>query len=113
MNEIILNIYLIINNDLVTEFRAFCYEREGGDDNKIKFLKSRVKDDFDKAYRFDAPSDKNGNFMSYKKFHKLEKRGLQFQLFEEIFERFVVPESPLVCVTPVVDGEFYAEEVNI
>jgi hypothetical protein len=113
MNEIILNIYLIINNDLVTEFRAFGYEREGGDDNKIKFLKSRVKDDFEKAYRFDAPSDKNGNFMSYRKFHKLEKRGLQFQLFEEIFERFGVPESPLVCVTPVVDGEFYAEEVNI
>lgn len=111
MNEIILNIYLIINNDMITEFRAYGYEREGGDDNKIKFLKSHVKEDFEKSYRFDAPIDKNGKFMSYKKFHKLEKRGMHFQLFEEIFERFGVPENPLICVTPVVDGEFYAEEV--
>ncbi len=113
MNEIILNIYLIINDDLVTEFRAYGYEREGGDDNKIKFLKSRVKEDFEKSYRFDAPMDKNGKFMSYKKFHKLEKRGMQFQLFEEIFERFGVPTNPLVCITPVVNGEFYAEEVSL
>lgn len=112
MNEIILNIYLVINNNLITEFRAIGYEREGGDDNKIKFLKKRVKEDFEKAFRFDAPSDKHGQFMSYKKFHKLEKRGMQFQLFEEIFERFSVPENPLVCVTPIVDGEFYAEEVT-
>lgn len=112
MNEIILNIYLLINNDLVIEFRAVSYEREGGDDNKIKFLKSRVREDFTKAFKFDAPQDKNGKFMSYKKFHKLEKRGLQFQLFEEIFERFGVPQNPLVCVTPVVNGEIYAEEVN-
>lgn len=113
MNEIILNIYLIIVNDIVTEFRAVSYEREGGDDNKIKFLKSRVREDFNQSYKFDAPTDKNGNFMSYKKFHKLEKRGLQFQLFEEIFEQFGAPENPLVCVTPVVDGKFYAEEVNL
>lgn len=113
MNEIILNIYLIINDDLVTEFRAYGYEREGGDENKIKFLKSRVKEDFEKSYRFDAPMDKNGKFMSYKKFHKLENRGMQFQLFEEIFERFGVPANPLVCVTPVVNGEVYAEEVSL
>lgn len=113
MNEIILNIYLIIINDIITEFRAVSYELEGGDDNKIKFLKSRVREDFEKAYRFDAPADKHRKFMSYKKFHKLEKRGMQFQLFEEIFERFGVPENPIVCVTPVVDGEFYAEEVNL
>ncbi len=37
MNEIILNIYLIINNGIVVEFRAVAYEREGGDDNKINF----------------------------------------------------------------------------
>lgn len=113
MNEIIVNIYLIINNDHVTEFRALGYEREGGDDNKIKFLKSRVREDFEKAFRFDAPSDEKGNFMTYRKFHKLEKRGMHFELFEEIFQRFEVPENPLVCVTPVVDGEFYAEEVDL
>ncbi len=107
MNEIILNIYLIINDGLVVEFRAFAYEREGGDDNKIKFLKSRVVEDYPNAYHFDAPSDKEGKFMSYNKFSKLEKRGRQFELFEEIFQKFKVPQNPLICVTPVVDGEIY------
>lgn len=110
MNEIILNIYLIINNNLVEEFRAVAYEREGGDDNKIKFLKSRAREDFESAYRFDAPRDKNGRFMNYYRFAKLEKRGMQFQLFEEIFSNFNLPERPLICVTPVLDGRILAEE---
>ena len=109
MNEIILNIYLIINNNIVEEFRAYSYEMEGGDDRKINFLKSHAKEDFEKSVRFDAPSDKNGKFMSYNKFHKLEKRGMHFQLFEEIFERYGVPQNPLICVTPVVDGKIYSE----
>jgi len=108
MNEIILNIYLIINNNLVEEFRALAYEREGGDDRKIEFLKSHAREDFPKAYHFDAPKDKQGKFMSYNRFYKFEKRGMHFQLFEEIFSSFKVPERPLICVTPVVDGEIYS-----
>ena len=92
------------------EFRAVAYEMEGGDDNKIKYLKSRAREDFEKAYRFDAPVDNNGNFMNYNKFHKLEKRGMHFQLFEEIFSNFHIPEQPLICVTPVVDDEIIAGE---
>jgi hypothetical protein len=42
--------------------------------------------------------------MSYDKFAKLEKRGRQFELFEEIFRNFNILENPLICVTPVVDG---------
>ncbi len=38
MNEIILNIYLIINNGLVEAFKVVSYEMEGGDDKKIEFL---------------------------------------------------------------------------
>lgn len=105
MNEIILNIYLIINDGQVVEFRAVAYEREGGDDNKIKFLKSNAVEDFEKAYHFNAPSDRNGNFMPYRKFSRLESRGKQFELFEEIFQNFNVPENPLICVTPVADGK--------
>jgi hypothetical protein len=108
MNEIILNIYLIINNGLVEEFKAFSYQVEGGDDYKIDYLKERAAEDFSKAYHFDAPSDKNGKFMSYNKFSKLERRGRQFELFEEIFSSFNVPEKPLICVTPVVDGKIFS-----
>lgn len=108
MNETILNIYLVINDGLVVEFRVVAYEMEGGDDRKIEFLKSKAKDDFEKAYKFDAPTDKKGNFMTYNRFHKFEKRGMHFQLFEEIFSSFKVAGNPLICVTPVVDGEIYS-----
>ena len=105
MNETILNIYLVINNGIVIEFRVMAYEMEGGDDRKMEFLKSRPKEDFANAYKFDAPTDKKGKFMSYNRFHKFEKKGMHFQLFEEIFSSFKVAENPLICVTPVVDGK--------
>lgn len=109
MKETILNIYLVINSGIVKEFRAIAYDEEGSDDEKIAFLKSRARLDFQNSVHFDAPVDKKGNYMSYNEFYKLEKRGLQFQLFEEIFEAFKVPDKPLVCVTPVVDGEIYSK----
>jgi hypothetical protein len=112
LNEIILNIYLVINLNQVVEFRAIAYEKEGGDDYKIRFLKGRAARDFDKAYHFDAPSDRHGNFMTYKKFARLEQRGRQFELFEEIFSQFNVPERPLICVTPVMDGKILAEDAE-
>jgi hypothetical protein len=107
--EIILNIYLIINNGYVVAFRAKGYEMEGGDNNKIEFLKKHAREDFDSAYHFDAPTNKKGEFMKYNKFSRLEKQGMQFQLFEEIFQNFKLPENPLVCVTPVVDGKILSE----
>jgi hypothetical protein len=110
MLETILNIYLVINNGLVVEFRAIGYEIEGGDDSKIRFLKSRAAEDFNAAFHFPAPTNRNGNFMQYKKFARLEERGRHFELFEEIFSNFEIPEKPLICVTPVVDGEILAGE---
>ncbi len=80
---------------------------EGGDNKKIEFLKSHAKEDYPCAIIFDSPSDENGKFMSYAKFHKLEKRGMHYQLFEDIFQKFGVAENPLICVTPVVDGKIY------
>jgi endonuclease IV len=110
MNEIILNIYLVIANDLVVEFRVIAYEMEGGDETKIEFLKSKAKKDFDKAYHFNAPVNSKGKFMPYRKFSKLEKRGRQFELFEEIFSSLNVPQNPLICVTPVLDGKILSSE---
>ncbi len=107
MKEIILNIYLIINNHHVEGFRVVPYEAEGSDEEKIDFLKSRVRSDYSKSEKFNAPVNSAGKFMSYNKFAKLEKQGMQFQLFEEIFSKFDVAENPLICVTPVVDGEIW------
>ena len=109
MLETILNIYLIIENQFVVAFKVKAYEKEGGDDNKIKFLKERAQQDLKSAYTFDAPMNRAGEFMTYKNFSKLEKQGMHYRLFEDIFAQFNIPENPLICVTPIVDGEFYGE----
>lgn len=107
--EIILNIYLIIDNGFVTSFKCISYDIDGTDESKIEFLKSNAKEDYSKAMIFDAPKNKKNEFMSYKNFHKLEKSGMQYKLFEEIFEKSKAPQNPIVCVTPVVDGEIYSK----
>ena len=104
MTETILNIYLIIEKGFVTEFRANACDVEGDDEDKIKYLKEHAREDFTKAYKFDAPSDKSGRFMKYSRFAKLEDKGKHPDLYEEIFETFKIPDRPLICVTPVVDG---------
>ncbi|MCX7875679.1 MAG: hypothetical protein N2321_05845 [Melioribacteraceae bacterium] len=108
MTETILNIYIVIENGFITSFKAKDYQIDGDDNSKITFLKENARQDFHIAKSFLSPQNKKGEFLSYKKFSKLEKQGLQFQLFEEIFEFFNVPQNPLVCITPVVDGEVYS-----
>lgn len=107
MIEIILNIYLVIEKGNVVSFKAKAYERDGTDDEKIQFLKEHASNDFEHSFVFDAPFNRLGQFMSYKKFSKLERQGMQFRLFEEIFEKLNSPQNPIVCVTPVVDGKIY------
>jgi len=110
MGETILNIYLIIEKGYVTGIRANAYDVEGDDEDKIKYLKERAKEDFTKAYKFDAPSDRTGKFMKYSRFAKLEEKGKHPDLYEEIFEEFKTPDRPLICVTPVVDGRIITNE---
>jgi len=105
MSEKILNLYLVIDNGIIEEFRACSYEADGSDEENISFLKKNAAHDFPASFKFDAPVSNFGKKMKYKQFSRLEKQGKQFLLFEEIFQKFQVPDSPLICLTPVVDGE--------
>jgi len=105
MSEKILNLYLVINEGIIDEFRACSYEADGSDEEKISLLKTTAVRDFPSSYKFDPPISNSGKKMKYKQFTRLEKQGKQFLLFEEIFKKFRVPNSPLVCLTPVVDGK--------
>ncbi len=105
MEETILNLYLVINDGTIDEFRAVSYNQEGSDDEKITFLKSKAANDFASAKIFSPPENKHGKRMTYRQFSKLEKAGKQFDLFEGVFQYYRVPDNPLVCLTPVVDGK--------
>lgn len=103
---------MVIEDGFVSAFKARAYESGEGDQEKIRFLKKRASIDFAGAYTFDAPVNSKRQYMKYKQFARLEERGMHFKLFEEIFIKFSVPENPLVCVTPVVDGDILAGEVD-
>lgn len=105
MEENILNIYLEIQEGKITGYRAISYRLDGSDEEKVTFLRSKANEDYRIAYRFDAPADKDGKFMSWKSFEKLRKRNMEIRLFEEIFSEFNLPAKPLILVTPVVDGK--------
>ena len=107
MSEIIINIFLVIEKGIVVEFRAKKYEAEGTDETKIGILKEKAKIDFEHAEVFDSPYNKRGEKMTYTKFSKLESQGMHYRLFEEIFNKYEVQQNPLICVTPVVDGEVW------
>ncbi len=107
MRETVINIFLIIKNNYVVEFKAFKHQVEGDDYEKIDYLKSRVRQDYPLAESFPAPQNILGQFMRYSKFYRLEEQGMHYQLFEEIFQEFNAPENPLICVTPVVNGEIW------
>ncbi|MFH0734274.1 MAG: hypothetical protein V1773_08230 [bacterium] len=109
MKEKIVNIYLVINNNFIKEFRASQYLLNGTDEEKVNYLMEKAAADFETAVVFEAPVDKKGNYMKYKSFSKLAKRGMEHQLFEDIFEDFGLPEKPLICVTPVVDGKIISK----
>lgn len=109
MTEIIANIYLVINKEFIEEYKAKSYKLSGTDEEKIEYLKTYAESDFENAISFEAPADKSGKKMKYKSFAKLAKRGLEHQFFEEIFKTLQMPENPLICVTPVVDGKIISK----
>ncbi|AFN73421.1 hypothetical protein MROS_0177 [Melioribacter roseus P3M-2] len=109
MKETILNIYVEIENKDVVGFKAISYEVEGSDADKINFLKRQAKSDYMRAVRFEAPVNEKGEFISYRKFSRLESKGYHYKLYEEIFDYFETPDNPLICVTPVLDGKILAD----
>jgi len=104
MKEKILNIYLLINDGIIEGIRAKSYEISGEDSEKINYLYEMTEKDYASAETYDPPLDKKGKLMSYRKFARLEYTGNQYRLFRGLFENYELPENPIVCLTPVVDG---------
>lgn len=104
-----LNIYLIIENNRVIGLKAKSYLVDGSDEEKINFLKSKAREDFNGSYAFDPPLYKDQKPFKYSKFSKLEKLGMHCELYGEIFERFEVPDEPIICVTPCLNGKLLAD----
>lgn len=114
MQEKIFNLFIFIENDIIYELGVVVHEKQGTDKEKTAFLKSRVTDDYQKAIRFPIPKrytlkDLSINqtiaAITYENFRMLTHMNLALHVFEDIFESFHAPQSPLVCVTPIIEGQ--------
>ncbi len=110
MLEKIVNIYLMIEGEYIKQLKGIAYEKDGNDTEKIDFLKTESFNDINRAIIFNAPISDKGELMSYRQFNKLAKYGKEHQLFGEIFEYFGLPENPLICVSPVIDGKIISKK---
>lgn len=115
MSEKIFNLFLFIKDSIIYELGASVHELEGTDQYKLEFLQSQALSDFSTAMRFPLPQHILRKFkigqdliianLRYDEYEFLVEFDLYLQIFEEIFEFYSSPSSPLFCITPIVENE--------
>ena len=114
MKEKLFNLFLFVMGDIIHEIGAVCHERAGTDAQKLAFLQSQVATDFPVAKRYPVPDryilagDRGvaaPGGLRYQSYLKLTAMGRQTEFFEEVFQHLGAPENPLMCVTPIVNGQ--------
>ena len=114
--EQIYNLFYYVDNDIITKVGAVAYKQDGSDDYKIKFLQSKVEDDYKVAQLFDLP-DKfkilvnseviNGvDSVTYK---NICSQGFGLIIFNNIYKYYNAPSDSLIVITPIVDGSIKIE----
>jgi hypothetical protein len=112
MNERIFNIFLYIQKGFVLQIGCTAHERSGSDHEKMRFLQEQVKEDYKRCERFQLPDwcmvvDSTGaclrRCITYDTFNSLRLAD-RLLMLEEVFQASHAPQSPLIVITPVVDG---------
>ena len=118
MTERIFNLYLFIQSGLtqsgiIRGLGARVHERSGTDSDKIAFLQKQAAADLAEVQRFPVPaqyvlvainSAATQTGLDYRSYEKLVQAGRHLEVFEEVFQAMNAPADPLICITPVVDG---------
>ena len=119
MKEVILNLFLIINDDnLIEKIGAVAHEMDGDDNDKMSYLGVSVEKDLKNIKIFELPKNfhvvdverniRKERCISYGTFCELSRVGDE-RIFEEIYEYYKAPQSPLRCITPVKNGKITYE----
>ncbi len=118
MKEPVFNLFVYIESDEIAELGIVKHLLEGTDNQKLTFLTENVPLDCRAATRFAVPSryllsyaEPEPPSLRYETFKSMMLVGQHIDLFEDAFQVLEAPQSPLVCVTPVVNGEPQIEEV--
>lgn len=119
MTERLFNLFVFIDDGIIREFGATTHDREGTDQEKLKFLQAQVPTDFSAARRFPVapryilvkPGAADDAGLQYKAFQTLTQSGRHLEVFEEVFAALEGPDNPLFCITPDVNGEPKADDI--
>jgi hypothetical protein len=120
VKEKVFNLFLFVENDIIVGLGARCHQADGSDREKLAFLQRQVKHDVKTAERFPmperyqlvSPDGETGTCLQYRSYQKLAMLQRHLDLFEEIFTHFGASDSPLMCITPIVDNKPKIEGVT-
>lgn len=115
MRERIFNVFLYIreSDDIISELGVVVHERAGPDADKLAYLQEKVRGDFRIARRFKLPREcvyvapdgtKTERCFSYAGFAALQQANQHMQVFEQMFSAIDAGRTPLMCITPILDG---------
>lgn len=113
MKECIYNLYIYVNNDIISELGVAIREAYGSDESKIRLLQSTHMTDLAGARRFPVPSRysivfadgvKQPGMLAHDTFNYLASMNQHLAVFEDLFSAIGAPRAPLTIITPIVNG---------
>lgn len=121
MTEKIVNLFLFIFDDEIKSVGARWRDAKGTDEEKIILLQDNLERDMKKCTRHKVPSKymvvyDNGhwekNALTYTSFRDLMTTSRKMEFLEDVVFRHYkfCPASPLMVLTPVVDGKIKIDE---
>ncbi len=113
MLETAYNLFLYVEGDALTGIGVAMHRLDGSDSEKIAYLQGCVDADFSGAARHPLPTQNirawlglnSGAEITFDMFSYLSRTGKAMRVFEELLRDVGAPESPLMCVTPIVNGK--------
>lgn len=97
--EKIFNIFLFVNNGLISELGYVAHCIDGSDATKLAFLQNNLKSDHKNSVRIQIQE------ITHEEYVSKQRLGSSILLFEEVFLKENASANPLMCVTPVCDGQ--------
>jgi hypothetical protein len=111
VKEKVFNLFLFIKDDIIIGLGARCHQADGTDREKMALLQRQVKHDLPNAERFPMPKryhlvfpdGTTGTGIQYQNYQQLAMMQRHLDLFEEVFTYLGASDTPLMCITPIVD----------
>jgi hypothetical protein len=113
MSETAVNLFLYVESEVIKGLGAVAHDVDGGDTEIAAILRSRVGIDASRAARYPLPVESikswlgidAGQGLPFAMWSYLARMGKALQFFDGPLQDLKAPERPLVCITPIVDGQ--------